>query len=75
MTPSELYASSVHHKQITNRLKEMAEHESVKDWDEETVKKDCQKDVQLPAKFEKRRTAFPYTPQMLKSCMTGIMRI
>lgn len=48
----------VYYKPTPNRLDQMAEHEVVKERDEETLKEDRREDLHLSVKFEHHRPAF-----------------
>lgn len=49
----------------------MVGHKAVEKKDEESLKKDCHEDVQLPAKFKMQRPPFPELLKKLKSMCRG----
>lgn len=63
--------SAVHYKLTHDRLKQMAKHESIEEKKEEKLKKEWCEDVQLPAKFERHRPAFPEMLTKYKSIWDG----
>lgn len=61
----------VHYKLTPNRLEQMAKHETVKRTDEETLKNEWRKDVQLPTNFEQHLPAISCMINEIKSMWDG----